>query len=117
MEKRLTLTSVYRLNATHRSIQKLLDFRTHADQSNHQLMLKNRQTPVCEGQNWGPEDFGDERNFMLACAKIMQSKGLHISLPRVSQLLLLERLNGTEPIEAIEKHSEAIFFRKKYICF
>ena len=80
----------------------------------YQLMLKNRQTPVCEGQNWGPEDFGDERSFMLACAKIMQSKGLHISTPRVSQLLLLERLNGTEPIEAIEKHSEAIFFRKKY---
>jgi len=78
----------------------------------YQLMVKNRQTPVCEGQNWGPEDFGDERSFILACAKIMRSRGLHISMPRVNQLLLLERLNGSNPDEAVEKYMETIFFQK-----
>ena len=78
----------------------------------YQMMLQNRQTPILEGQNWGPDDFGDEANFVKACVQIMRSKGLITSLPRVTQLLLLERLNGSNPDEAIEKYEETIFFHK-----
>ena len=77
----------------------------------YQLILAKRQTPAQTGQNWGPDDFGSETYYLARCAEIMVQKGLNISSPRVKQSLLLHRLTGSDPLEAIENYSKSILFQ------
>jgi integrase len=94
-----------------------VDMNTATDErkppSLYQLILAKRQTPDQTGQNWGPDDFGTETDYLARCAEIMVQKGLNIDSPRVRQSLLLDRLTGTEPTEAIEKYCKIIFSDKK----
>lgn len=77
----------------------------------YQLILAKRQMPAQTGQNWGPDDFGTETDYLARCAEIMVQKGLNISSPRVKQSLLLHRLTGSDPLEAIENYSKSILFQ------
>ena len=79
----------------------------------YQSIIKTRQTKLPQGQNWGPDDFGDEAGFLAACVEIMQSRGLPMNSTRVESLLKLQRLLNDEPSEVIEKYYEMIFFEEK----
>ena len=80
----------------------------------YQLILAKRQTPAQTGQNWGPDDFGSETDYLARCAEIMVQKGLNISSPRVKQVAsLLDRLSSTELQKPLKNILKLFFLTKK----
>ena len=77
-----------------------------------QKMMDCRKSQIPDGQNWGPDDFGSEADFISTCVKILDERGLNISSTRVENFLKLERLICSEPQEAIEKYENMIFLQK-----
>ena len=77
-----------------------------------QKIMDCRKSQIPDGQNWGPDDFGSEADFISTCVKILDERGLNISSTRVENFLKLERLICSEPQEAIEKYETMIFLQK-----